>query len=208
MSKRTVVFIDGNNLYHNLKEIGINPSDLDFLKFSDFICSHFDVERAHIIYYNSIPRMNDPSFFKHKKFLDDLKRAGIEVKTRKLQVYSTTEIKVNALEAIEEMKLCEKCNPIVLTSLFKWIGSVVKKEKGIDVIMAVDVIENTLEKKYDCYIVVSGDADLVSAMKFAEKKGGKIFSAFVNEGYSNEIRLNFKYFMMDRMMLVKKCLKD
>jgi len=208
MTKRAIVFIDGNNLYHTLKDIDMKPFDLDFLKFSDFICAHFDVDRIHIMYYNSIPRMDDPAFFKNKKFFDGLEKQGIEIKTRKLQYKSSLEIKKTVLELIDEMKLCKKCNSIVLENLFKWIGNVIKKEKGIDVMIAVDVIRKTLGKECDYCIVVSGDADLIEAMKFAEIKGGKILSAFLDSGYSSEIKSKFKHFIIDRQTLMKNCLKD
>jgi uncharacterized LabA/DUF88 family protein len=208
MSKKAIVLIDGNNLYHNLKTIGIEPSDLDFFKFSDFVCSTLGVERTHIIYYNSIPKMSDPSYFKHKNFLDGLERQGIEVKTRKLQYKSTKEARASILELIDKMSLCEKCKPIVLTSLFSWLGSVIKKEKGIDVMIAVELIKNVIEKKYDACIVVSGDVDLISAMEFSRSKGGEILSAFINSGYSNEIKSKFRYFTVKRIDLIKNCLKD
>jgi len=208
MPKSAVVLIDGNNLYHNLRNIRLRPSGLDILKFSDFLCSHFGVERDHIIYYNSIPKMTDPSYFKHKNFLDGLERGGIEVKKRKLQYKSNREAQVNVLKLVDKMNLCGKCKPVVLNSLLNWVGKVVKKEKGIDVMMAVDTIRITLEKKYDCCIVVSGDVDLISAMKFAESKGGNILSAFIASGYSNEIKSGFKHFTMDKKTLLKNCIKD
>ena len=208
MLKKAIALIDGNNLYHNLKELDIKPSDLDFFKFSDFICSNLGVGRDHIIYYNSIPKMSDPAYFDHKKFLDNLGKQGIEVKTRKLQYKSTKEIRNNVLELIDKMNLCKNCNPIVLTNLFNWIGNVIKKEKGIDVMMAVDIIRSIIEKKHDYIVVVSGDVDLISAMKFAESKGGKILSAFISSGYSDEIKSNFKHFTASRTDLIKNCLKE
>jgi uncharacterized LabA/DUF88 family protein len=208
MADKAIILIDGNNLYHNLKEMNLEPSDLDFFKFSDFVCLNLNVKREHIIYYNSIPKMSDPVYFKHKKFLEELEKSSVEVKTRKLQYKSTKEIRIGILELINKMNLCEKCKPAILTNLLSWVGTVIKKEKGIDVMMAVDIISNVIDKKYDYVVVISGDADLVSAMKFAENKGGKILSAFVSSGYSDEIKSNFKHFKVSRLDLLKNCLKD
>lgn len=210
MSEKIAVLIDGNNLYHNFKGIGLDPTDIDIFKFCDLVCSHFGFERGDIFYYISIPKMDDPAFFKHKEFLDFLEKKGVKVITRKLQYKSTKETRMSILELIDKMKLCEKCNPIVVTNLFKWIGNVIKKEKGIDVMLAVDLIKFTIGKQYENCIVVSGDVDLLSAMKFAESKGGKIFSACVWSGYSSEIRQNFKdkHFTIERIDILKNCLKD
>jgi len=208
MTKKALILIDGNNLYHNLKTMNIVPSSLDFIKFSDFICANFSVDKEHIIYYNSIPKMTDPTFFKHQKFLNDLEIAGIEVKTRKLQYRSIEETRTSVLELVNKMKLCDKCKPIVSTTLLNWLGTIVKKEKGIDVMMAVDIISNAQWKKYDCCIVISGDADLISAMEFARNKGVKILSAFIELGYSSEIKSNFEHFTIRRTDLLKNCIKS
>jgi len=207
MTKEAFVFIDGNNLYHNLKDIDIKPSNLNFFKFCDLICKHFNVKRNHIIYYNSIPRRNNPNHYEHKEFLDDLENNGIEVKRRKLQIVSNI-FKVKFLELIGDMGLCDICKPIAIKSLIESVNETVEKEKGIDVMIAVDVIQKTVDKECDYCIVVSGDADLVSAMKFAEIKGGKIFSAFLDcKGYSDEIKMNFQYFKIEKKELMKSCLK-
>ena len=41
--KKAIIFIDGNNLYHNIKQMKIKPSNLDFKKLVDFICKHFNL---------------------------------------------------------------------------------------------------------------------------------------------------------------------
>jgi uncharacterized LabA/DUF88 family protein len=209
MSEKALVLIDGNNLYHNLNNMKLQPSDLDFLKFSDLICTKFGVNRNHIIYYNSIPKMTDPAYFDHKDFLESLENQNIEVKKRVLQYHSNMENQINMLKLIEKMNLCDKCKPTVLTNLLKWVGNVIKKEKGIDVMIAVETIKSVIEKKYDCCIVVSGDSDLLSAMEFAESMGGKIFSASVYTGYSSQIRQKFKgkYFAIERTNILNDCIK-
>jgi len=52
-----IVFIDGNNLYHNLKKINIKPNQLNFKKFVDFICNYFSLNLKEVKYYNSIPQL-------------------------------------------------------------------------------------------------------------------------------------------------------
>jgi len=210
MPEKIAILIDGNNLYHNLKGSKLEPSDINILKLCDFICSHFGFERGDIFYYISIPKMDDPVYFKHIKFLKSLNESGIKVITRKLQYKSTTEAKIGILEIIDKMNLCEKCKPVVIGNLLTWIGSVIKKEKGIDVMLGVDTIRFTIEKQYESCIILSGDVDLLSAMKFAESKGGKIFSACTSCGYSSELQQNFKdrHFKIERKDILENCIKD
>ncbi len=84
--RRAIVFIDGSNFYHNSKSM-IKPGKIDFVKLSKFICTRFDANLREIRYYNSVPDIADGEevYYKHMKFLGELKRQGIIVKTRKLK---------------------------------------------------------------------------------------------------------------------------
>ena len=57
--KKAYVFIDGNNFYHNVKKMGIKPSDINFSKISELVCSHFNCIHKKSIYYNSVPSIKN-----------------------------------------------------------------------------------------------------------------------------------------------------
>jgi len=59
LMKSAIIFIDGNNLYHNLKQMKIKPSNLDFQKLADFISNKINVSLKEVIYYNSMPTQRD-----------------------------------------------------------------------------------------------------------------------------------------------------
>lgn len=69
---RTVVFIDGDNLYYSAKSLGLT---LDFAKFHDLLIQAFG--ESVLYYYSSI----DPSASQQVAFLNYLKRTGFQVKT-------------------------------------------------------------------------------------------------------------------------------
>ncbi len=87
--ENTIIFIDGNNWYHNLKKI-IKPSKIDLIKLSKFLESKLKLKVKDIRYYNSIPNIKDGkiAYYKHMKFLSKLKKQRIIIKTRKLQKHS------------------------------------------------------------------------------------------------------------------------
>ena len=88
MEKRSaIVFIDGSNFYHNSKSILDKPGKIDFFKLSIFICEHFNLALKEVRYYNSVPDISDGdnTYYKHMSFLEDLKKQGIVVNTRKLR---------------------------------------------------------------------------------------------------------------------------
>ena len=92
---------------------------------------------------------------------------------------------------------CENC-----------IGRSKKREKGIDVWIAIDMIRKTLiEKECDCCILISGDADFIPALELIEKNNKEVLSAFVPIGYAYDLRKNFKFYSLGKPKIMQ-CLKE
>lgn len=182
MSKNAYVFIDGNNFYHNVKQM-IKPSYVDFVKLSDFACSHFGCKRKLSIYYNSVPSIADGElmYYKHMRFLSEIEDLPkFEVKTRKLQRHSTREVMIDKRAIIDSLDFCDKCQPLVETMCFDCIGNVKKREKGIDVMIAVDMIDLCLiQNKCDFCILISGDADYIHALDLIENRKKEVATTSV-----------------------------
>lgn len=168
MKKRAIIFIDGNNWYHNLKNI-MKPSKIDFKKLVEFICKHFDLELIEIRYYNSIPNIEDSEeiYYKHQEFLSDLRKKGIIVKTRKLKNIKEKELQI---------------------------------EKGIDVMIASEIISKSLvEKKCDCCVLISGYADFIPAMQIVKNAKKEVITTCVINGYSRELlQGRFRYLILKK----------
>lgn len=209
MAERAIVFIDGNNIYHNLKSSWITPSDINLEKLSDFVCRRFKCTRARTIYYNSIPNIKDSEsiYYKHMEFLTRVGRLkDFVVKTRKLQRLSTQEQLQSVEKELKGLKLCKLCRPIVEMHWKDYIGQINVKEKGIDVMIAVDMIVSTLiNSESERAIIISGDADFIPAMDIILSQGKKVCSASVAKGYSFELRQKHEWFILDRDVLLKKC---
>jgi len=214
---RAFLFIDGNNFYHILKgyhyrgKLTVPPSRIDFFKLSEYICNFFGVKHSKSFYYNSVPDINDgeDAYYKHMQFLEDIKRLPkYEVKTRKLQKHSTREILESRQKRIGNLDLCSKCKPLIEKNCAECIGDFKKKEKGIDVMLAVDMIEAAIKNKCDCCILVSGDADFVPALNLVKKNGKKAFCAAMPYGYSSLLRKKFKRFVLYPDLIEDNCLKD
>lgn len=136
MSKgKAIVFIDGNNLYHNLKATFIQPSTIHLGKLSDYVTEHFGYERLRTVYYNSMPSIADGEevYYGHVKFLEDVKKLpNFEVKIRKLQRSSPFERVQTVHREVDNLGLCKICLPIVKAHWKDYIGSINVREKGID----------------------------------------------------------------------------
>lgn len=212
--KQAIVFIDGNNFYHNVKKTGLPPSKINFSKLCELICSHYKLSFKGAFYYNSVPSLADgeKKYYDHIKFLNKVSNMPkITVKTRKLQKRSAKEILGEFLEQkqkIEELGLCEKCNPKVPPFCFNCLSQKQRREKGIDVLIAIDIVEKALENKYDCCILISGDSDFVPAIELIKKRGKRAISAFVEFGYSNVLRDTTEFRFLKKEDLLNCLLED
>lgn len=210
MVKKAIVFIDGNNLYHNLKQMKIKPKNIDFQKLAEFITSHFKLKLKQVKYYNSVPTLRDGKelYYSHLKFIDALRKIPkFSIKTRKLQVHSTKELLKEKSTLIESMDLCDSCKPIVKDNVLDSIGNVKKKEKRIDVMLAVDLVECAIKKEADYLIILSGDADSIPAMDLARKNNGEVVSVSLAKGYSRELRDKFKFLVLGKNSLMENCFR-
>lgn len=209
-NKNAILFIDGNNWYHNAKQIIKKPGYINIVKVAELICSSFKCNLKQIRWYTSIPSIEDGEamYYDHMSFLSNLEKQGIKIISRKLQRSSNKEILEEKKQIIESLVLCPVCKPLVKENCMDCIGKIKKREKGIDVWIAIDMIRKALiENECDCCILVSGDADFIPAMELIKRKGKEVFSAFVPIGYSYELRKDFPYFFLGKNKLMC-CLKD
>jgi len=179
MKKRSViVFIDGSNFYHNSKSIIDKPSKIDFVKLSKFIANKFELIIKEIRYYNAVPDISLSSevYYKHLKFLEDLKKQGIIVCERKLKKIRELNISV---------------------------------EKGIDVLIASEMIKKTLvERSCEVCILISGDADFIPVMEIIKNAKYEVIVCSPQYGFSNELRQGkFRYGVLKKEDL-EECYKD
>jgi uncharacterized LabA/DUF88 family protein len=203
------VFIDGNNLYHNLRASDFNPSSLDLLKLSEYVCDHYSCHAKRTYYYNSVPsiEMGKEKYFKHRDFIEEVKRLpGFEVKTRKLQRQSNHRKIEERMDRVAAVGFCEDCKSISETECRDCIGEFSMKEKGIDVQIAIDMMHLcAVEGSCDYCLLISGDADFLPALDIIGSKGKGVGTASVYHGYSTALREGHDYFCMDLDHLRENC---
>ena len=174
-NRQAIVFIDGNNLYHNLKSFTVKPNQISLSKIAESVCEHFDCRLKAVRYYNSVPNIKDDerTYYKHMHFLYSVScLPKFTIRTRKLQPKT-------------------------------------RKEKGIDVMIAVDMLNIcVLRDECDCCILISGDTDFIHAAEIINGYGKEVLSAFIPRGYSTELRSKLRFFVMKESFLRKNCLKE
>ena len=165
--RRVMIFIDGSNLYHVLKQ-NTDKRDLDYKKFSEKLCGDRELIRTY--YYNI--RQESP---------DNPKLA---------------ESQDRFLNALYETEYLE-----VKLGIWKQRGQTMV-EKGVDVMIAADLISHAYEDHYDTAILVSGDADFYPALQVVKDTGKQVEVAAFDSNLSSEaarfsdsiIKFNKNYF--------------
>lgn len=149
--RRVMIFIDGSNLYHVLKQ-NTDKRDLDYKKFSQKLCGDRELIRTY--YYNI--RQESP---------DNPKLA---------------ESQDRFLNALYETEYLE-----VKLGIWKQRGHTMV-EKGVDVMIAADLISHAYEDHYDTAILVSGDADFYPALQVVKDTGKQVEVAAFDSNLSSE----------------------
>jgi uncharacterized LabA/DUF88 family protein len=206
--KKAIIFVDANNWYHNIKKY-YDPSSVDITKLAKFLCEVKKYELVEIRWYASVPSISDGTemYYHHMAFLESLEKKGVKVITRKLQKLSNKEILKRKQETINSLDLCESCQKLV-ESNFLDLADIKRKEKGIDVWVAVDMLNlAVIENKCDVCILISGDADFVPVLGIIQSKGKEILTAMTPKGYARELIEKFPYFILKNETLLR-CFKD
>jgi uncharacterized LabA/DUF88 family protein len=139
--KRAVVFVDGQNLFHSVREsFGYTYPNYDVRALARRVCQDKNWELAQVRFYTGVPDLSDDArwheFWSHKFAM--MGRQGIQVYSRPLRYRNK---RVNLPDGSEYTFLAGE-------------------EKGIDVRIAIDVIRMGHHKEYDVALIFSQDQDL------------------------------------------------
>ena len=139
--KRAIVFIDGQNLFHAVrKAFGCTYPNFDPLRLAEALCRQCNWSLQGARFYTGVPDINDDAGWHH--FWSEKKRAmvrtGVHIYTRPLRYR----------------------NKVVTVPDGTMHTILVGEEKGIDVRMALDIINLAHKREYDVALVLSQDQDL------------------------------------------------
>lgn len=133
---RCAVFLDGGYIDKVLKN-QFNDKNIDFLKFSNNLCSENDT-RLRTYYYNCPPYQSNPPTEEEKE-----RKAGYDK-------FKTSLIRLPRFE-FREGKLVKRNEEF--------------RQKRVDTLICVDLVHLTFSKNIEKAILVSGDSDLSPGVK-------------------------------------------
>jgi uncharacterized LabA/DUF88 family protein len=154
---RVCIFIDGSNFYHALKDAGL-PVNVDFGKLAGELTGP-DRQHVHTYYYNTPlirPRPDEPHF------------AEKEERCRAQQRF------FNALRFVPNLTF--------KPGRFQRLPDGGQVEKGVDVMLAIDMLTLAFKNRYDVAVLVSSDADYKHAIEAIKFETGKVVELRQVEG--------------------------
>lgn len=179
-----IVFIDGENYRQNLAQILAENADISdkdaIFKFdtAELLQDILNQNDLDIRYYASeikTPKGYTPTknIQKHLTIIKDRMRKWVAY----LKTQNITYIKAGNLK-VKEGKICNKCGT----------KNEVLQEKGVDVRLALDIFETSLDKKITEIAIFSSDTDICPALHKAKNHNTKLkyicFATRVNRAIS------------------------
>lgn len=145
-SDRVIIFIDGSNLYHILKDYFNKTEHLIDFDFEEFVKRIIQKRRLTRVYYYSAPldkKKDEEVYAKQQKFFEKL---------RKMPNF--------------ELVLCRMQKDHINGEKYR-----VKED---DIHIAVDMVKLAYNDAYDTAILISTDGDFVPAIKAVKEKGKRV----------------------------------
>ena len=187
---RAVIFIDGNNFYHGMRDIRLTPdATFDYEAFSRKLIKGRDwVETRY--YIGQVQQKGDLTLYKkQRQFLAHLDRADrikyflgrLETRPAQGGVGPKLQRWLNALRHRNDVNL--PSNVVgELTGIAQSAKASIWVEKAVDVMIAVDMVSLAHQDKYDVAYLVSADGDFTPAVKEVRDTGRQVFVASPLQG--------------------------
>ena len=176
--ERVVIFIDGSNHYHIIKDMFKSSKHLIDFNFEKFIKNIVKDRKLVRIYYYTAPldkKKDEETYSKQQKFFDKLRR----IKNFNL-----------VLCRMQKEKIDRK------------IVYVVKED---DIHLAVDMVKLAYNKTYDTAILVSSDGDFVPAVKAVKEIGKNVENIGFENKFSYHLRQECDKFIKLSKREIENC---
>lgn len=184
------LFIDASNFYHSLKKQNDLPFDAEqFASLAKELSNAFELKE--IYFYDAVKDIGrDPlGYSKQQRFHERLRKElkNLEIRTRKLR-YVTSISKEDAAKAARTVGLPQNTDDKIYL-LLKQLGVIkLTREKGLDVLLITDMLQEHKKNKHECLIVLSGDSDYLPAIELMLSEGTKVVNLHTYLGSSAELR--------------------
>jgi len=183
MASRAIVFVDGSNWYHSLRDLGLERlGRLDYGKISRKLVGPRDwVETRY--YVGQVPQTGDASLYAaQRRFLASLCATDRRISARlgRLEMRPVDDPAANELLRYLAT-LRTRIDPRVYHDLIRMGRSHQKSrllvEKAVDVMLAVDMVVMAERGQFDAAYLLSADGDFTPAVRSVRECGLRVYAA-------------------------------
>lgn len=183
MADRAVVFIDGNNWFHSLRNVGVERRILlDYQKISEKLLGPRQWVATRY-YIGQISQQANPALYaQQRSFLASLERTDPRISICLGRIEPRMATNEAALELREYLGgLTTKIDPVVFAALSdiatRHGEATVFVEKAVDVFLAVDLVAMAMNDVYDAAYLLTADGDYTLAVAEVRNLGKKVYAA-------------------------------
>lgn len=192
-SHRAVVFVDANNWYHTLKDVGVRDYDLlDYRK----ICTKLLMGRMWCglhWYVGQIKqgrsKKSKELYAEQRKFLAQLKKQDEKISVHLGRIEKRTIKNDVAQELLRFLAKEETQLPVPIYQALHSLGHQHRSkdifvEKAVDVMLATDMVALAFQDKFDTAYLLSADGDYTHAVKLIQDLNKQIFPVSAGSGHA------------------------
>lgn len=182
MADRAVLFIDGNNWYHSLSELGVaDLGRLNYARISEKLVSPRDWVGTRYYIGQVQQKGNTRLYADQRRFLAHLKATDHRVS---VHLGRLEERKVKNEAALELRQYLSRLPARIDVGVFRELMGIAKKhaqldvmvEKAVDVMLAVDLVSMAQRNQFEAAYILSADGDYTPAVEAATNLGKTVYA--------------------------------
>lgn len=185
---RAILFVDGNNWYHGLRNAGVKDQmRLDWVRIARKLVGSRQWLGTRY-YIGQVEQQGNATLYAdqrrfHSQFLAahanhtmhfgrlESRRAQSEAAKELLEYLGKLKVRIDANVYKDLVALGQRHRQ-----------TVVRVEKAVDVMLAVDMVTLASEKQYEVAYLLSADGDYTHAVEFVRKQGLTVFAVSASSG--------------------------
>jgi len=176
---RVMIFIDGGYLRKRVSEI--SDGEIDYSRLASILTGNtargrIKPQLIRVYYYDAIPNMRDveqmPDEPDPGNAYDDIQN-----------------LLANQEEYLEKIRMLDLFD--VRLGKLAWNATGIKGQKGVDSLIAIDMITKAYQNQYDEAILVAGDSDFLEIVKAVKSVGPQVTGAYFENNTSTDLIYEF-----------------
>jgi uncharacterized LabA/DUF88 family protein len=188
MADRAIVFIDGNNWYHSLRDLAVSDlGRLSYARISEKLLGPRDWTATRY-YIGQVQQADNTRLYaEQRRFISTLEATDRRISCH----FGRLELRSVASECAEELLQYLNSMPVRIdVAVYQELVRLAHRhrkarvfvEKAVDVMLACDVVSLAERNAYDAAYLLTADGDFTPAAEIARRLGKKVYAVSPSSG--------------------------